>query len=100
MKESKEQSETKPCTIHGVNGSYSPAQMIDIEPRLKVSEDFVKRENERAKHKVIYWYNVWATAKKFHYNYVGFMAQNEKLSSMECWDVWHDYLKSLAVNCR
>jgi len=90
----------QPCTLHSVNGSYSPAQMIEIEPGLKMSEDLVKRENERARHKIIYWHNVWASAKKLHYYYVGFMAQEEKLNSMKCWDIWHDYLKSLAVNCR
>ena len=78
---------------------YTPQEMIEIEPYLKYSENYVKIQNKIAKGKLIYWHKVWAEAKKIHYSHVGFMANDERLRSQECWRIWHEHLKSIAYNC-
>lgn len=78
----------------------TPEKMIEIEPRLAVSKEFVEQQNKKAKNKRIYWFNVWSKSKELCSEYVGFMAKNDLIKNSECYDTWHDYLKSIATNCK
>jgi hypothetical protein len=80
--------------------SLTVEQMIEIEPSLLIAENYVKTKNKEAKHKDIYWFHVWMHCKRIQDCLVGYYARNTLLESSECWDTWHDHLKSLATNCR
>lgn len=81
------------------NESLSIEQMIEIEPSLLLAENYVKSINEEAKNKEIYWFRVWIVCKKMQDDWIGSNATNMELESVECWNTWHDHLKSLATNC-
>ena len=73
--------------------------MKQIEPNLLYSELYVKLMNKNAINEEVYWFKVWSNCKRFLIDYIGNYAENTLLQSSQCWDKWHDYLKSLSTNC-
>lgn len=74
-------------------------QMLEIEPSLFAVENYVKRNNEEAEYRTVYWHKVWKQCKKMQDILVGWYARNNRLRSSKCWDIWHAHLKSLATSC-
>lgn len=75
-------------------------EMLVIQPRLKYVVKFVKDSNYMAKHRTTYWHNVWSHAKKLSSTYIGIGSENGKLNEPKHYDLFHNYLKSLATNCK
>jgi hypothetical protein len=75
-------------------------QILSIEPALEIVENYVKTKNEQGKKEIVHWWFVWHNCKKMQTKLIGDEAENEELSSSECFDLWHDYLMSLTPNCK
>lgn len=75
-------------------------ELLSIEPELNNIVSYVISINKTAKNQRVYWHSVWRNAKSSCKIYVGWQSRNASINKSEHWDLFHNYLKSLATNCK
>ena len=78
----------------------TPARMMEIEPRLKLIEEYILFQNKYARGNNKFFSKHWSEAKRRQQNLVGWFARKKELQHSGAWDTWHEHLKNISTNLK